>query len=135
VTRRTGLRALTLSVAALALVLFVASATARPNALANVGWGGFGNTPDELRHSPLTEINPGNVDQLRRVFMVDFQKIDPSVRRGEQSYPVVAGRTLYMPAAAPLGSKPPPRDAAARSRARSRRRHRREGPRALARRP
>jgi alcohol dehydrogenase (cytochrome c) len=90
------MRPVALVVAALALGLFVSGAEARPDALANVGWGGFGNTSDELRHSPLTQIDPGNVDQLARVFTVDFQKIDPSVRRGEQSYPVVAGRTLYM---------------------------------------
>jgi glucose dehydrogenase len=82
VTRRTRFRALVLVVAALALGLFVTSATARPDVLANVGWGGFGNTPDELRHSPLTQITPGNVNSLGRAFTVDFQKIDSSVRRG-----------------------------------------------------
>src|SRR3954468_14830138 len=72
------------------------SASARTGANANVGWGGFGNTPDEIRHSPLTQVTPGNVDQLGRLFTVDFQKLDPTVRRGEQSYPVVADGTLYM---------------------------------------
>src|SRR3954470_4437855 len=98
VTRRTWLRALApaLVVAGLASGLFVTAATARPDALANVGWGGFGNTPNELRHSPLTQITPGNVNLLGRAFTVDFQKIDPSVRRGEQSYPVEEGGTLYM---------------------------------------
>src|SRR4051812_14726636 len=90
------MRSLVLVVAALALGLFVAGAAARPDALANVGWGGFGNTPNELRHSPLTQIDPGNVDRLGRVFTVDFEKIDPSVRRGEQSYPVEAAGTLYV---------------------------------------
>jgi PQQ-dependent dehydrogenase (methanol/ethanol family) len=83
-------------VAALAFGLLVASAAARPDAVANVGWGGFGNTPDELRHSPLTQITPGNVAGLKRVFTVDFLKIDPTVRRGQQSYPVEANGTLYM---------------------------------------
>src|SRR3954470_22157062 len=98
VTRRTWLRALApaLVVAGLASGLFVTAATARPDALANVGWGGFGNTPNELRHSPLTQITPGNVNLLGRAFTVDFQKIDPSVRRGEQSYPVEEGGTLYV---------------------------------------
>jgi len=95
-TRPTRLRAIALIAAALALGLLVASAAARPDALANVGWGGFGNTPDELRHSPLTEITQGNVDRLGRVFNVDFQKIDSSMRRGEQSYPVEADGTLYV---------------------------------------
>jgi alcohol dehydrogenase (cytochrome c) len=75
----------------------LASAAARSEATpANVGWGGFGNTPNQLRHSPLTQITPGNVDQLERVYMVDFQKIDPGVRRGQQSFPVVRNETLYM---------------------------------------
>jgi alcohol dehydrogenase (cytochrome c) len=96
VSRSTRVRALPPIVAALALGLFVGSATARPDAVANVGWGGFGNTPDEVRHSPLTQIDPANVAQLERAFLVDFQKIDPSVRRGEQSYPVEENGTLYM---------------------------------------
>ena len=67
-----------------------------PQAVANVGWLGFGNTPDELRHSPLTQITPHNVDQLGRLFTVDFRQIDPSIRRGEQSYPVESNGTLYV---------------------------------------
>src|ERR1700678_3743467 len=63
---------------------------------ANVGWGGFGNTPDENRYSPLTQINTGNVSHLGRLFTVDFQSIDPTVRHGEQSYPVESDGTLYM---------------------------------------
>ena len=61
----------------------------------NVGWGGFGNTPDELRHSPLT-ITKSNVAQLGRAHTVDFHAIDATVRRGEQSYPVEANGTLYV---------------------------------------
>jgi alcohol dehydrogenase (cytochrome c) len=63
---------------------------------ANVGWGGFGNTPDENRYSPLAQINSGNVGGLGRLFTVDFQTFDPTVRHGEQSYPVESNGTLYM---------------------------------------
>jgi alcohol dehydrogenase (cytochrome c) len=66
------------------------------SASSNVGWGGFGNTPDNLRHSPLTDITPSNVDRLGRLYTVDFQKLDATVRRGQQSYPVVKNGTLYM---------------------------------------
>ncbi len=63
----------------------------------DVGWGGFGNTPDENRHSPLTQIDDG---ERRRssaaLFTVDFRQIDASVRRGEQSYPVESNGTLYL---------------------------------------
>jgi alcohol dehydrogenase (cytochrome c) len=91
------MRASVLLAVAVAFAALLGSASARNGAsLSNVGWGGFGNTPDELRHSPLTQVTPGNVDQLGRLFTVDFQKLDPGVRRGEQSYPVVANETMYM---------------------------------------
>ncbi len=91
-------RAAILAVIAAAVVLGItlASAVARPSADANVGWGGFGNTPDENRHSPLTQITTGNIDKLGRAFTVDFRNIDPNIRRGEQSYPVEANGTLFM---------------------------------------
>jgi len=76
--------------------IVLTSALARGNADADVGWRGFGNTPDENRHSPLTQITTGNVDKLGRVFTVDFRAIDANIRRGEQSYPVEANGTLYV---------------------------------------
>ena len=82
--------------AAVASGCLLASAGAHTNALANVGWGGFGNTPDENRHSPLTQIDTSNVGQLGRAFTVDFHAIDSTVRRGEQSYPVESNGTLYV---------------------------------------
>ncbi|HTO24660.1 MAG TPA: PQQ-binding-like beta-propeller repeat protein [Gaiellaceae bacterium] len=84
-----------LAVAALASGVVLGGASARTTA-ADVGWGGFGNTPDELRHSPLTLIDPSNVSKLGRLFTVDFRQIDSSVRRGEQSYPVESNGTLYL---------------------------------------
>ena len=63
---------------------------------ANVGWGGFGGTPNQNRHSPLTLIDKNNVDQLGRIFTVDFRKIDPAIFRGTQSYPIAVGNTLYV---------------------------------------
>jgi alcohol dehydrogenase (cytochrome c) len=74
----------------------LAAGSARPAGTSDVGWAGFGNTPDQLRHSPLAQITPRNVDQLGRAFTVDFQKIDPGVRRGEQSYPLEENGTLYV---------------------------------------
>ncbi|MGZ4389914.1 MAG: hypothetical protein ACXVZL_11090, partial [Gaiellaceae bacterium] len=84
-----------LFVASLASGVVLGGAAARGTA-ADVGWGGFGNTPDENRHSPLTQIGTGNVGQLGRLFTVDFRQIDSSVRRGEQSYPVESNGTLYL---------------------------------------
>jgi len=62
----------------------------------NVGWGGFGGTPDQNRHSPLTLIDKTNVAQLGRIFTVDFRKIDPAIFRGTQSYPIAVGDRLYV---------------------------------------
>jgi PQQ-dependent dehydrogenase (methanol/ethanol family) len=69
-------------------------ATAPP--MADGNWLGFGRTPDNTRHSPLTEITPANVAQLGRVYTDDFKKIDPTVKIGEQSYPVAVDGQLYV---------------------------------------
>jgi PQQ-dependent dehydrogenase (methanol/ethanol family) len=84
---------LAVSVAACTLL---AAASARYEAGANVGWLGFGNQPNQLRQSPLTDITPSNVKNLGRLFTVDFRQIDPSIRRGQQSYPVESNGTLYV---------------------------------------
>ncbi len=85
-----------LVVVAVAACAMLPSASARSAAAPNVGWLGFGNTPDENRHSPLTEINKQNVKQLGRLFTVNFQQLDPTVRRGEQSFPVISNGTMYV---------------------------------------
>ncbi len=59
-------------------------------------WSGWGNTPDQNRHSPLTAITPDNVAQLGRVFTVDFRKVDTAIKRGEQSYPLAIDGRLYV---------------------------------------
>ena len=80
----------------LAVVVVALSSSVSLGAGGNVGWGGFGNTPDENRHSPLTQITKSNVDELGRLFTVDFRRLDPSIRRGQQSFPVEANGTLYV---------------------------------------
>ncbi len=93
---RLPLKALAVLVVAGISGILLTAAAARTGAAGDVGWGGFGNTPDENRHSPLTQITKDNVAQLGRVFTVDFRAIDPSIRRGQQSFPVVKDGTLYM---------------------------------------
>ena len=88
-TGRRWMRVFVLIGAAVASGCLLASAGAHTNALANVGWGGFGNTPDENRHSPLTQIDTSNVGQLGRAFTVDFHAID-STRAPRRA--VVSGR-------------------------------------------
>ncbi len=63
---------------------------------ANGDWTAFGRTPDNNRHSPLTQIDKGNVDRMGRVFTVDLRRVDPDVRRGQQSYPLAIDGTLYV---------------------------------------
>jgi PQQ-dependent dehydrogenase (methanol/ethanol family) len=59
-------------------------------------WLGFGRTPDENRHSPLTQITPANVAKLQRDYTVDFRAIDTTIKNGEQSYPLELGGVLYL---------------------------------------
>jgi alcohol dehydrogenase (cytochrome c) len=97
---RGGLRTaarLTLTAAILAAVAGIASAGgARSAAAPNGDWLGFGRTPDNNRHSPLTQITPGNVDDLGRVYSLNFQRLDPDVRRGQQSFPLAIGGRLFV---------------------------------------
>ena len=72
------------------------SSSANPPAVANGDWAAFGRTVDNNRYSPLTDITPANVGQLGRVYTKDFLAIDPDTRRGQQSYPLAIGGTLYV---------------------------------------
>jgi PQQ-dependent dehydrogenase (methanol/ethanol family) len=59
-------------------------------------WLGFGRTPDENRHSPLTQITQANVSKLQRDYTVDFRAIDTTIKNGEQSYPLELNGVLYL---------------------------------------
>jgi PQQ-dependent dehydrogenase (methanol/ethanol family) len=90
---RTMLRAL-VAVVGLGLLLLLPSSGS--GAGGDAGWLSFGNTPDQNRYSPLTQIGPSNISDLGRAYTVDFQAVDPSVRRGEQSFPIVTDGKLFM---------------------------------------
>jgi glucose dehydrogenase len=62
-SRATGL--ILMAIAAAAALAWVSAGS---GAAGDVGWGGFGNTPNNNRHSPLKLIDRGNVAQLGRVF-------------------------------------------------------------------
>jgi alcohol dehydrogenase (cytochrome c) len=83
---------LTMLAGALLTLASGASGAAAPSG----DWTGFGRTADNMRHSPLTEITPANVARLGRAYTLDFKQIDPDVRRGEQSFPLAIGGTLYV---------------------------------------
>jgi alcohol dehydrogenase (cytochrome c) len=86
------------AVCALLLLASVAGASGvrTSKQIAPGDWLSFGRTPDNSRLSPLKEITPSNVDQLQRVYQLDFQRIDPDVRRGQQSYPLAIGGKLFV---------------------------------------
>jgi alcohol dehydrogenase (cytochrome c) len=83
-------------IAVLAGAMLVLASGASGAGPADGDWTGFGRTTDNLRHSPLTQITPANVAQLGRAYTIDFHQVDPDVRRGEQSYPLAIGGTLYV---------------------------------------
>ncbi|MEA2689719.1 MAG: hypothetical protein QOD51_2326, partial [Candidatus Eremiobacteraeota bacterium] len=85
-----------LIVAVLTAVAGSIASSSHSSAIPAGDWLGFGRTPDNNRLSPLKEITQDNVDQLTRVYAIDFQKIDPDVRRGQQSYPLAIGGKLYV---------------------------------------
>ena len=94
----TGLRGRLAAAALLAGVALASLAGGAPGGVATADgdWPSFGRTPANDRHSPLTEITPANVSRLDRAYSVDFQKLDPDVRRGQQSYPLAIGGKLYV---------------------------------------
>jgi PQQ-dependent dehydrogenase (methanol/ethanol family) len=82
---------------ALGTVLAVAVGTAGgATSPESVDWAAWGNSPEQTRHTPLTQIGKDNVDKLGRLYTVDFRQIDPSIRRGTQSYPLAIGGRLYV---------------------------------------
>jgi alcohol dehydrogenase (cytochrome c) len=59
-------------------------------------WGMYGGTPDEIRHSALTQITKQNLNDLGRVFKIDFRQIDPAIPKGQQSFPIVVNGIIYV---------------------------------------
>jgi alcohol dehydrogenase (cytochrome c) len=80
----------------LAIGVALSLASAGSSASGDVDWGGWGNTPDNMRYSSLTQITKDNIDQLGRIFTLNFRSLDPIARLGEQSYPVVIGGRMYV---------------------------------------
>ena len=95
VRRRTCL-AVSALVSASAVALLAGAAAPGGVQATDGDWTSFGRTPANDRHSPLTQITPANVSSLGKAYSVDFQKLDPDVRRGQQSYPVAVGGKLYV---------------------------------------
>ena len=82
-----------------ALVLLGGASASRTADTGTVNWQTFGNTVDENRYSPLTQIKPDNVSQLGRVFTFDLNRIVPGIKKGQQSFPIVVDGTIYVTSA------------------------------------
>ena len=89
-------RASWLGLAAFAAGASLVLTASSSGASGDVGWRGWGNTPDNMRLSSLTQIDKGNIDQLGRIYTLNFRSLDPIARLGEQSYPVVIGNRMYV---------------------------------------
>ena len=87
---------LVIGLAAVVLGLLITTTGATGATPVDGNWLSFGRTTDNNRHSPLTEINQSNIAQLGRAYTIDWQKIDPDIKRGEQSYPLALNGTLYV---------------------------------------
>ena len=72
------------------------STTASVNPFGPGDWGTYGGTFDQIRHSPLTEIAKQNVNELGRAFSIDFRRIDPTIPKGQQSFPLVIDGVIYV---------------------------------------
>jgi PQQ-dependent dehydrogenase (methanol/ethanol family) len=59
-------------------------------------WGTYGGGFDQIRHSPLTQVNEQNVSQLGRVFAINFRQLDQAIPPGQESFPVVVNGTIYV---------------------------------------
>lgn len=92
------IRRLALAGALIVLVLtpVAASQTTHSTAGGAGDWLSFGRTVDNNRDSPLTEITPSNVSNLKRAYNLDLFARDPDIKKGEQSYPLAIGGRLYV---------------------------------------
>jgi alcohol dehydrogenase (cytochrome c) len=84
------------AVAALALGSVLTDGAPARSQAASSDWLGFGRSADQNRHSPLTEISKANVERLARQYTVDFAQLDPTIKKGQQSYPLAVGGVLYL---------------------------------------
>jgi PQQ-dependent dehydrogenase (methanol/ethanol family) len=70
-------------------VLTLSAALAQ--AVDDYGWAMYGHGYDNTRFSPLTQINPGNVGQLKLAYAFQLGSL-----RSNESSPLVIGDTMYV---------------------------------------
>ncbi len=75
-----------------AILSLLALALAVPApAQAQSGWGAYGGDTTNRRFSPLTQVNTGNVGQLKVAWVLQFGTLE-----AQESTPVVVGDTLFV---------------------------------------
>ncbi len=79
-----------------ALIVLSGASAQRTASTPNVNWLNFGNTANENRYSPATQITTGNASQLGRIFTFDLNKAVPGIKKGQQAYPIVVDGTIYV---------------------------------------
>ncbi|QJD82868.1 pyrroloquinoline quinone-dependent dehydrogenase [Cohnella herbarum] len=77
------------------------TATASPPATGVTGksfenWGSYGHTLANNRHVPFKEISADNVKDLGVIWTADLKTLDPDVKNGNQSYPVVVDGVIFV---------------------------------------
>ena len=93
--RRTRTRRLAVVLAGLAVTALAAGSSTGAAAEGDTGWTSFGGSFENTRHSPLEAITVDTVKNLQPAWKIDFAKLDPTIRLGQQGYPLVIGKTMY----------------------------------------
>src|SRR5438132_79380 len=71
-------------------LLFLHSGTIHAQPAAAHDWPAYGGGPQQIRYSPLTQINRSNVKQLQLAWTYDSRETG-----GMQTQPIIVGNVLY----------------------------------------
>nr|WP_306220264.1 PQQ-binding-like beta-propeller repeat protein [Cohnella sp. WQ 127256] len=77
------------------------TATASPSASGVTGtsfenWGSYGYSLANTRHVPFKQISADNVKDLGVIWSAELKALDPDVKNGNQSYPVVVDGVAFI---------------------------------------
>jgi quinoprotein glucose dehydrogenase len=85
------------SVSLLAVTIAANAATSAAVGAARTDWPAANHDNSAVRYSPLTEVTPGNVRNLRQVWRYHLKPNDfTGALRYDESIPIVIGNTMYL---------------------------------------
>ncbi|HEY2837281.1 MAG TPA: PQQ-binding-like beta-propeller repeat protein [Rhizomicrobium sp.] len=85
------------SASLLAVTMAANAATGAATGAARTDWPAVNHDNSAVRYSPLTQVNPGNVKNLRQVWIYHLKPNDfTGPLRYDESIPIVIGNTLYL---------------------------------------